>query len=137
VCDAIVVFEGALATFQSSPPANYSGYGIDIGHIIYSCPQTSAVATLQNAAALGADLIYVTDESDGAYNTLPTYFQGQNQILRPAAVSATATTAAVSAVAAQASPLCRCQRVLPRLARPLHRPRQDFPCQRLPQRSRR
>ncbi len=78
VCDGIVVFEGLYATYQASPPANYSGYGINIGHIVYNVPAANATSVMQTAVALGANWVYVTDEADNNYTALPSYWASED-----------------------------------------------------------
>ncbi len=100
VCDGLIVFEDTYATFQSTPPPNYTGSPVMIGHIVQNVPIINAVSQIAASAALGATLQYVTDESDGNYDVLPGYFTNENVLLdapnpdlatAPGTVSVTAT----------------------------------------------
>ena len=80
VCDGIIVFENTYAAYQSTPPVNYSSAPVHIGHIVSACPSIDALSQIQSSTSLGADLLFVTDETDGAYNILPTYFANENRV---------------------------------------------------------
>jgi hypothetical protein len=108
VVDGIVVFDATYAAFGSTPPGNYSGYGIQIAHIVTATPLGSATSQMLASAALGADLLYVTDETDGNFDVLPTYFAGENVLLAnqgtgAGTFSASVTCSAVGTIAATAA----------------------------------
>jgi hypothetical protein len=101
VCDGIILFEDTYATFQSTPPPNYSGSPVMIGHIVQDVPVGNVVSQIAASATLGATLQYVTDESDGNYDVLPSYFTNENILLaapNPDLATAVAT-ASVTAIA--------------------------------------
>ena len=108
VANAIVVMEGTLAAFQSTPPPDYPSSATQIGYIITSGPSSQDLtSTLQAIKALGGDLVYVTDQGDD-YNSLPSYFAAENNALAATPVApaspptsvAPTTSAAITTVSA-------------------------------------
>jgi hypothetical protein len=78
VCHGIVVMEGTLAAFRSSPPPKYSGPPVKIAYIITSGPsQADLLPTLQAIKARGGNLVYVSDQGN-SYDGLPSYFAAEN-----------------------------------------------------------
>jgi hypothetical protein len=78
VCDAVIVFEANRSVFESTPPLAYFDVPVGIGHIVESTATVSTMASqLAASLALGADLIYITDETADLYNVLPTYFDAE------------------------------------------------------------
>jgi hypothetical protein len=78
ICDGLGPFENTYAQWNSAPPANYSGYGIEIFMLVTGCTSAHMATVLSGMKALGANLFYITDETDGLYNVLPTYFTTEN-----------------------------------------------------------
>jgi hypothetical protein len=79
LCDAIIVFEGPASAFASSPPPHYPKSAVSIGHIVYATDKEDYPAQLRACEDLGASLVYVTDETEGLYGALPSYFTQENQ----------------------------------------------------------
>jgi len=96
VCDGIVVFESPQSVFQSTPPVDYSGHGVSIGHIITGATGAAMPSQLAASKGLGADLIYITDEPDSLYSGLPTYFAAENAATAATAAAPTFTSAATA-----------------------------------------